>query len=250
MHPHGNSQHPHGGFLRRWLLKLHGVPDAHAHAHPSLDTEGLTIDWARLYDLLTRALLMRRQGKYVKSILALAQIQPGESVLDVGCGTGTLAIAARLNAPEDSVIHGLDASPAMIERARQKAAQADANVDFQPGLAEALPFADATFDLVMSSMVMHHLPGDLKARAFAEMYRVLKPGGRLLVVDFEPPANPLVRAFLTQLLGRGMLSIDNRTLPPLLKAAGFADVQLGKTGSRLATSVSGVKVGKRENSDE
>lgn len=245
MHPHSDTPHTHGGFLRRWLLKLHGVPDTHAPAHPSLDTEGLTIDWARSYDVLTGVMLLGQQRKFVDSIVARAQIQPGETVLDVGCGTGALAIAARLNAPEDAVIHGLDASSAMIERARQKAAQAGANVDFQPGLAEALPFADATFDLVMNSMVVHHLPGDLKARAFAEMYRVLKPGGRLLVVDFEPPTNPLVRAFLTQLLGRGMLSIDNRTLPPLLKAAGFADVKMGKTGSRLATSVSGVKAEKR-----
>ncbi|MBE0690874.1 MAG: class I SAM-dependent methyltransferase [Anaerolineae bacterium] len=226
------------------IQKAHGTSGAHIHTHQNLETEGGTIGWARLYDVLVNFILLGQYRSLVNSMLTLAHIQPEEKVLDVGCGTGTLAIAAKLNSHPSATIHGLDAAPEMIERARQKAAQAGADVDFQPALVETIPFADNTFDLVMNSLMVHHLPGDLKSRAFAEMYRVLKPGGRLLVVDFEPPTNPVIKAALRLLLGRGMLAIDNSVLPPLLEATGFTDVKSGKTGSSLATFISGVKAPK------
>lgn len=96
---------------------------------------------------------------------------------DVGCGTGTLAILAKTQAGASVELHGQDASPQMI--ARQKAAQAGVNIDFRPALVEAIDAPDNSLDLVLSSLMVHHLPGDLKAKAFGEIYRVLKPGGRV-----------------------------------------------------------------------
>jgi ubiquinone/menaquinone biosynthesis C-methylase UbiE len=116
-------------------------------------------------------------------------------------------------------------------------------VDFQPGLVEAIQFPADSFDVVMNSFMVHHLPGELKQKAFAEILRVIKPGGRLLVVDFEPPKARVTRALLSVLLGQGMLAIDNSQVPPLLQAAGFVSITTGNAGHPLATFVSARKPG-------
>lgn len=234
--------------LRRLMQRVHGTSGGHAHDNQGhthshnvdLETSGVTISWARLYDLFVNFLLMGQQRKFREGMLKLARIQPGEKVLDVGCGTGTVAIMAKQGAHPSAQIHALDAAPEMIDRAREKAKRAGVDVDFQPGLVEAIHFPDDTFDLVMNSLMVHHLPPELKSKAFAEMYRVLRPGGRLLIVDFEPPKGGLLKVVLTILLGQ-MTGIDNGQIPPLLRATGFKDVTMGSAGSRLATHVAGIK---------
>jgi demethylmenaquinone methyltransferase/2-methoxy-6-polyprenyl-1,4-benzoquinol methylase/phosphoethanolamine N-methyltransferase len=127
-------------------------------------------------------------------------------------------------------VHGIDASPEMIAVAREKAAKAGSAVDFQVALIEALPFPAATFDLVTSSLMLHHLPDDLKRRGLAEVRRVLKPGGRFMAVDFaahsHPPLGP-GRPFshLFSIFGhaRGESMVDK--LMPMLKDAGFSNVE-------------------------
>lgn len=215
---------------------LHGLPAAEPHSHSNLETEGLTIDWAGFYDLFVSALFVGQERKLRDETLALGAIRPGEKVLDVGCGTGTLAIAAARKFGPDVQVYGSDAAPEMIARAREKAAKAGVQVHFQPGLAEALDFPDGSFDLVTNSFFMHHLPGELKSRALAEMLRVLKPGGRLLVIEFEPPKGGL-RKFLFSILIGGMMQIDNRTLSPLLTAAGFVGLESGPSASGFAAYV-------------
>lgn len=222
-------------------MHLHGHGRGHSHApNTDLKTTGATISWARFYDIFVNFLLLGQQRRFRESMLTLAHIQPGEKVLDVGCGTGTLAIMAKQRSHASVQIHGQDAAPEMIERARQKARRSGVDVDFKPGLAEAISFPDNTFDLVMNSLMVHHLPGDLKSKAFAEMYRVLKPGGRLLIIDFEPPKGGLLKTVLTILLG-DMTSIDNTHIPPLVSAAGFQNVKLGPSGSRLASAITAIK---------
>lgn len=217
----------------------HGNGEAHTHATPV--TDGETIDWPSWYDILVKVVLLGKEQQFRESVVDLAKIQSGETVMDVGCGTGTFAIIARQRADPSAKIYATDASPEMIEQARQKAAQAGVTVDFRVEPVEALNFPDDSFDVVMSNFMLHHLPDDLKSRAFAEILRVLKPGGRMLAVDFEPPKGLIGRAILRVLLGPTMLAIDNRTVPPLLEQAGFAGVRLSGAGHKLATLIAGRK---------
>ena len=119
--------------------------------------------------------------------LELSEVRPGQKLLDVGCGTGSLAIVAKAKAGPDGEVHGIDAAPGMIKVALRKADNAGTDVRFQVGLIEGIPFPDDQFDLALSTFMLHHLPDDLKRKGFAEIYRVLKPGGHFLTVDFGAP---------------------------------------------------------------
>ena len=142
-------------------------------------TAGRVIHWARWYDLFGRLISFGRDKAIREKLIELAAPAPGEKVLDVGCGTGTLALALKSRVGTGEV-HGIDASPEMIEVAREKVAKAGSDIDFQVALIEAIPFPDASFDLVTSSLMLHHLPDDLKRTGLDEIRRVLKPGGRFV----------------------------------------------------------------------
>lgn len=202
------------------------------HQPPTEDheiTTGKTLHRARLYDLLGAILMLGRGPAMRERTIALAHLVPGESVLEVGCGTGEIALRAKARSGPRGFVAGIDPSPEMIAVARQKAARANLEVDFRIATVEALPFADATFDVVLSSLMMHHLPEDLKPRALAEILRVLKPDGRLLVVDFQEPTSRRGRLQPVWLVHRRLPS-DVQDLPALLEAAGFAGVEAGPTG--------------------
>ena len=192
-------------------------------------TTGKTIHAARFYDPLGAILMLGRGRALRERTIALAHLVPGESVLEVGCGTGEIALRAKARSGPSGSVAGIDPSPEMIAVARQKAARAKLDVDYRVATVEALPFADATFDVVLSSLMMHHLPEDLKPRAVAEIRRVLKPGGRLLVVDFKEPTSRLGRLVPVWLVHR-RLPNGLQDLPGLLEAAGFAAVEAGATG--------------------
>lgn len=155
-----------------------------SHAHG--ETSSIVIHRARAYDRIGGRFIRRSDGE----LLARAGVAPGDHLLDVGTGPGYLALAAsRLVAPDGAAV-GIDASPEMIDRARTLAARKGAKAEYLVAAAESLPFDDGAFDVVVSRLVLHHLPGDLKQQALREMVRVLKPGGRLLIADLaSPPAN-------------------------------------------------------------
>jgi len=186
-------------------------------------TTGRTTCRVRYYNPLV-ALVMRGRAPSARTRTAvLAYIEAGDTVLDVGCGTGYLArIAASLVGPGGRVC-AIDAAPQLIAVARRKAARQGAAVDFRVAAVEALPFADATFDVVLSSRLLHHLPDDVKRRSLAEILRVLRPGGRVLIVDILRPTSHFSRAVLT-LLGHGGLQIGGQALPSFLVQVGFVAI--------------------------
>jgi ubiquinone/menaquinone biosynthesis C-methylase UbiE len=130
-----------------------------------------------------------------KETLEVAALKAGESVLDVGCGTGQLTRKAATEVGAGSRVAGIDASPEMIETARKKAARTAPEIDFRVAPVEKLPFGDAEFDVVLSSLMLHHLPDDLKAQGLTEVRRVLKPDGRLIAVDILGFPGPLGHIF-------------------------------------------------------
>lgn len=144
---------------------------------------GIVFHWPRAYDFLLRLIWGRRESRYRERVLELAGLTRGEALLDVGCGTGTLALAARRLVGRDGYVAGVDASPDMLQRARAKCGS-HSDIEFVEAPAQNLPFADLSFDAVVSTTVVHCLPEAARTRCFREMARVLKPGGRLLIVDF------------------------------------------------------------------
>jgi len=132
------------------------------------------------YDLILWRATRGREGALREKQLDLARVTAGESILDVGCGTGTLAIAA---ARRGATVRGLDPSSALLARARKKARRARVDVTFELGAGESLPYADDSFDIVVSSLVWHHLTHDDLRASARELGRVVKPNGRVLIVD-------------------------------------------------------------------
>src|SRR5688572_23501400 len=110
---------------------------------------------ARYYDILAWMLTLGRERAFRERLVGLARVESGEAVLDVGCGTGTLAITAKRCVGAASAVYGIDASPEMIERAKRKAAKAGVQVTFQTAIVEALPFHGAQFDVVLSTLMLH-----------------------------------------------------------------------------------------------
>jgi ubiquinone/menaquinone biosynthesis C-methylase UbiE len=152
-----------------------------------------------------------------------ALIQSGDSVLDVGCGTGEVTIPAKRRA-EHGHVYGIDPAPEMIAVARKKADRKGLDIDFRVGVIEALPFPDSSIDVVTSSLMMHHLPESLKVRGLAEAYRVLKPGGRLLIADFARPTGSFLNHLFIAFTRHQGLRSGVEDLAPLLKGSGFRTV--------------------------
>ena len=189
---------------------------------PALRFERLT----PLFDFAVWVFVGERRFK--PRLLERAALAPGQRVLDIGCGTGTLAIMAKRQQPSAEVV-GLDADPAILERGRAKADAAGVDVRLDRGMSYDLPYEDASFDRVLSTLFFHHLKPDAKARTAAEIARVLKPGGELHVADFGKPADPVQRAvsaFMRRFDGDEETR-DNLAgrLPEFFTGAGLADAR-------------------------
>jgi ubiquinone/menaquinone biosynthesis C-methylase UbiE len=174
------------------------------------------------YDFIIRWTI--REWAFKSRLVEQADVHAGEKVLDLGCGTGTLTLLLKARYPQADVA-AIDADPEILEMARVKASRAAVAIDFHQALSFALPFADASFDCVVSSLVFHHLIRDNKLRTLREVLRVLRPGGRFHIADFGLPQNPLMRGvfFLVQIFDGFASTGDNveGLLPGFLCDAGF-----------------------------
>ena len=162
----------------------------------------------------------RWRGKVVDEALAPSPA----TILDVGCGTGTLAVQLAGRAPDTRVI-GLDGDSDVLQRAAAKAQAAQVKVELLNGMADSIPLADASIDCAVSTLVFHHLAPDTKRRALEEIRRVLRPGGRVVIADYGGPHDLLMRvAFLCVQLLDGFQSTRQHAageLPGLIADAGF-----------------------------
>ncbi len=165
-----------------------------------------------------------------RETLRHAGLKTGERVLDVGCGTGVLTRLAASAVGSAGHVIGIDPSAKMIAIAKQNALTEGSRAEFRLAVIEALPFDDNSFDCVLSSAMLHHLPPDLKDKGLLEVWRVLKPGGRLVLVDVDRPSNPLWWILLWPLLfwSNTKDQISGR-IGDLMRQGGFSNV--GKAGS-------------------
>jgi SAM-dependent methyltransferase len=166
-----------------------------------------------------------RENDFKRRLIQQAHIQPGMRALDLGCGTGTLTVLIKQTHPEVDVV-GLDGDLTVLEIARSKANQAGVKITLDHGMAFQLPHPDNSFDRVLSSLVFHHLTSENKLHAMREIYRVLRPGGELHIVDFGKPRRIYAR-LISLVMRRLEEAADNiqGLLPGMIRSAGFAQVE-------------------------
>jgi ubiquinone/menaquinone biosynthesis C-methylase UbiE len=175
-----------------------------------------------LYDAVVA--IGMRDKVFKRKLIDQAGIAEGMRVLDVGCGTGTLTILGRQAHPH-AEFTGIDGDPEILTTARRKAATAGLSVRFDHGLADALPYPDASFDRVVSSLLFHHLVPEQKRRAFREIRRVLAANGQLHIADFGRPEG-IYASVVSSVLAR-FDGIENTRdnfegrLPAMLVDSGF-----------------------------
>jgi demethylmenaquinone methyltransferase/2-methoxy-6-polyprenyl-1,4-benzoquinol methylase len=212
------------------------------------------------YDLLNRLLSLGTDLSWRRRALDLARLGESGRALDVGTGTGDFARALLARSPHSATVTGIDISPGMLEIAERRAAKARLGPRYERLIAsvESLPFAESTFDVAMAGFVIRNV-GDIP-RGLREMRRVLRPGGRAVILDLHTPPNPIIRrlyrtySFLSPRLAAALGSdpeayrylprsieafYDPETLATLLHEVGFNRVRF----ERLTFGVAAIHVG-------
>jgi len=176
------------------------------------------------YDPIMRLLGFTRA---LRPLVDQAELQPHYTVLDIGCGTGALDLVIKEAHPQVTVT-AIDPDPRALARAQRKAQRAGVVIRFDRGFADALPYPDEAFDRVFSSMMLHHVPRAEKQGLLSEVRRVLKPGGRLELLDFAGGTH----TFLAQVLhGRTASDSANVRLLDRMRQAGFDEARRVATRS-------------------
>jgi ubiquinone/menaquinone biosynthesis C-methylase UbiE len=218
---------------------MHTIHTGHSYSNSEPPaTEGIILGHGGVYNAVFGGFLRKSEP----TLLALAGVRTGSTVLDVACGPAGLTLAAKRRSGKMGQVCGVDASPQMITEAKKQAKKAKLEIDFRVGLAEDLPWEEGKFDAVMSRLAFHHLPGDLKNKALAEIYRVLKPGGICLVADFNLDTFP-GPGFLKKHVEKMhfMMRVDVAEYVPLFEGNHFEKIEWGPTGHSLLSYVKGFK---------
>ena len=171
---------------------------------------GETIERIRMYEITSEIAFLGRRRRVYDRLVALSGARPGDQVLDVGCNGGYQARLLAAAVTPDGQVTGVDPSGPAISYATRRG---PGNCTFAVGVAQHLGWPDHSFDVVTCTLAVHHVPEAARADAFSEMYRVTRPGGRLLVADFRPSRwhhGP-----------RGMRHADSAPLGGLAEAAGY-----------------------------
>jgi ubiquinone/menaquinone biosynthesis C-methylase UbiE len=185
--------------------------DVHRHYLPGLGLHALQ----PLYDVVHR--LFGIAGLH-REMVRRAELRPGQRVLDVGCGTGNLLVALGRWRP-DLELAGLDPDPTALRAAERKARRAGVAVAWERGFAEHLPYPDGSVDRVFSSLMLHHLDPAAKDGLLAEVRRVLRPDGLLVLADFDGEAH--AHGPFGRRMARSQRLRDNADLSGRVAAAGL-----------------------------
>jgi ubiquinone/menaquinone biosynthesis C-methylase UbiE len=192
------------------------------------ETRGVSLDYlSDYYDILTpaeRSAIRRKQ-------IDLIGLEEGERVLEVGCGTGVLSFLSKLAVGEAGEVAGIDIAPKMVSRAREKANKAGLEIAFEVASIDELPHTDRYFDVVISSLMLHHLPMEVKRKGLVEVHRVLKDDGRFFLTDFCSPHPLTVIPMYLMLIWRPYTRYQLfGKLPELIRKSGFETIRLVEKG--------------------
>lgn len=146
--------------------------------------KGISLDYlAEHYDKVTPT----ERSRFRRKQIGMVDLRKGEKILEVGCGTASLSILAKQVTGETGIVEGIDLAPKIVAKAQDKARASHLEIGFRCASIDALPYPDECFDAVISSLMFHHLPVEIKKRGLEEVYRVLKRGGRFFLCDFASP---------------------------------------------------------------
>ncbi|MED3794392.1 class I SAM-dependent methyltransferase [Niallia alba] len=181
----------------------------------------------RFYDPLIQWGIQEK--KFKTHLVKQATLQPNETIMDLACGTGTLALLIQQSQPGVQVI-GVDADPKILSIAKGKIKETQVNnITFEEGFSDKLPFSNNLFHHIFTSLFIHHLTQEMKKKTFEEVYRTLRSGGQFHIIDFEKPQNWLMRvAFFSIQFLDGFETTSNHVkgiIPNLLKETGFVSIE-------------------------
>ncbi|MCP5129936.1 MAG: methyltransferase domain-containing protein [Pseudomonadales bacterium] len=224
--------------IRNGFCVLESVRSSGVIVSPTEKSEyipALRVNWLTpYYDSIVAATTRERTFKH--ALIRQTSVGAGERVLDLACGTGTLAVWLKQAVPT-ALVTGVDGDQAILSIARNKARSANVTVQFDHALSDNLPYPDAYFDRIVSSLFFHHLNWEAKERTAFELFRILKPGAELHVADWGYPKNPLMRClfYSIQLLDGFENTGDNVAgrLPELFRSAHFSEVKQTQTFSTI-----------------